>query len=104
MNNLAPMGYYRLLTGGLEMKRKLCIKLATTEVLMKLIQREQQKYPFSLKTKNVIELMNCSQTQAYEALERGDIPGARKIPGMGWRINRDVFLTWLYSEEVREFD
>ena len=50
--------------------------------------------------KHLTELMNCSQTQAYIALEKGNIPGTKKIPGLGWRINRDIFLAWLYCEEV----
>jgi hypothetical protein len=69
------------------------------KLLLELICREQKKYPVSLKSKDIVKIMNCCRTQGYELLEGGDIPGARKIPGLGWRINRDVFLTWLYGRE-----
>lgn len=75
------------------------IEPATKEVIFELVQAEQKKYPFSLKTKDIIEIMNCSQSQAYEALTAGKIPGAKKIDGLGWRINRDILFTWLYTKE-----
>ena len=79
------------------------IQPAVKEVLMELISKEQEKYPFSLKVPHLMELLNASDTAIYEKLERGEIPGARKYKGIGWRINRDVFLTWLYSgEEVNK--
>lgn len=79
------------------------IQLAAEKILMELISKEQEKYPFSLKVPHLMELLNASDTAIYEKLERGEIPGARKYKGIGWRINRDVFLTWLYSgEEVNK--
>lgn len=75
------------------------VELAAKEVLVEMIKAEQQKYPMSLKVKDIIPLLNCSQTQAYEALNACKIPGAKKIEGLGWRINRDIFFTWLYSNE-----
>lgn len=75
------------------------IEIMAKEVLMELISKEQEKYPMSLKVKDIIPLLNCSQTQAYEALNACKIPGAKKIEGLGWRINRDIFFTWLYSNE-----
>lgn len=79
------------------------IEIMAKEILMELISKEQEKYPFSLKVPHLMELLNASDTAIYEKLERGEIPGARKYKGIGWRINRDVFLTWLYSgEEVNK--
>lgn len=75
------------------------IEITAKEILMELISKEQEKYPMSLKVKDIIPLLNCSQTQAYEALNACKIPGAKKIEGLGWRINRDIFFTWLYSNE-----
>lgn len=75
------------------------IEIMAKEVLMELISKEQEKYPFSLKVPHLMELLNASDTAIYEKLERGEIPGAKKYKGIGWRINRDVFLTWLYSNE-----
>ncbi|MFW6016600.1 MAG: hypothetical protein ACOCRK_09190, partial [bacterium] len=59
------------------------IEHTVKEAVLELIKRSQESYPFSLKAKNIMELMNCSQTQAYTALEKGNIPGAKKIPGLG---------------------
>lgn len=64
------------------------IEITAKEILMELISKEQEKYPFSLKVPHLMELLNASDTA---------------IKGIGWRINRDVFLTWLYSgEEVNK--
>ncbi|MFW6047186.1 MAG: helix-turn-helix domain-containing protein [Candidatus Woesearchaeota archaeon] len=76
------------------------IELTAKEVLLELVKENRDSLPFSLKAKDLIKLMNCSRTQAYTALENGTIPGAKKIEGLGWRINREIFLTWLCSQEV----
>jgi hypothetical protein len=77
-------------------------QFSVKEVLLQLIKAEQEKYPFSLKAKMLPEIMNCEIEQIYRMLAKGEIPGAQKIKGLGWRINRDVLLTWLYSENERE--
>lgn len=66
----------------------------------KLIGIIQDKYPFSLKVKDIIELTGYSQATVYRMLECGDIPGAKKI--RGWRVPRDVFLSWWLADGVSE--
>jgi len=78
------------------------IQLTTKEVLMQLIKEEQQKYPFSLKVPDLMQLLNASDTAVYEKLERGEIPGAKKYKGIGWRVPRDLVLAWLYGQELEK--
>lgn len=75
------------------------IQFTAKEVLLQLIQEEKEKYPFSFKVKEIIPFLNSNKSQVYDAVKKGKIPGAQKIEGLGWRINRDVFLAWLYSQE-----
>ena len=79
------------------------IEVTAKNALLTLIREQQEKYPPSLKVKNVMEIMNCCKSQAYESINKGLIPGAKKIPGLGWRVNRDMLLIWIYaSEHVEE--
>ena len=78
------------------------IEITAKEILMELISKEQEKYPFSLKVPHLMELLNASDTAIYEKLERGEIPGARKYKGIGWRAPRDVILAWLYGQELHD--
>ena len=77
------------------------IELTAKEVLTELVQAEQKKYPIALKVPQITRILGTSDVTIYAKLEKDEIPGAKKIPGIGWRINRDVFLTWLYSKEVK---
>ncbi|MFW6047449.1 MAG: helix-turn-helix domain-containing protein [Candidatus Woesearchaeota archaeon] len=63
----------------------------------KINPNEQEKYPIALKVTDLMKILDTSDTTIYLKLKKGEIPGARKIPGIGWRINRDEFLNWLYS-------
>jgi predicted DNA-binding transcriptional regulator AlpA len=78
------------------------IQLQAKEVLIHLIQEHQTGLSFSLKVPKIAELLGASEWAVYEKLGRGEVPGARKIPGIGWRINRDIFLTWLYTQEMEK--
>ena len=55
-------------------------------------------YPYSLKVKHIIELTGYGQATVYRMLDCGEIPGAKKI--RGWRVPRDVFLSWWLSDGV----
>jgi len=76
------------------------VTLAAKEILQQKIDDMIQKYPASLKPKDIQEIMNCSQTQAYDLLNNSEIPSAKKLDGLGWRIPRETFLAWWYGEEV----
>ena len=75
------------------------IELTAKEVLLELIQAERKKYPASLKVPDIMRLLDTSDVTVYKKLKNGELPGGKKISGIGWRINRDVFLTWLYAKE-----
>ena len=60
----------------------------------------RSKYPFSLTVKHIIELTGYGQATVYRMLDCGEIPGAKKI--RGWRVPRDVFLSWWLSDGVSE--
>lgn len=77
------------------------IQLTAKEVLVNLVRENQEKLPFSLKVKDIVELTNTSDTTVYEALTAGKIPGARKIMGV-WRVPRDIFLAWWYGVNLEE--
>ena len=77
------------------------IELTAKEVLLELIREDIEKYPFSLKWEHVMKLLDISKPTVYKKLNAGEIPGAICIEGVGWRINRNIFLTWLYSKEVK---
>lgn len=78
------------------------IESLDNKALMFLIEKEQKKYPVSLKVPDLMEILDTSDTTVYLKLRKGEIPGARKISGIGWRINRDIFLTWFYSNEIEQ--
>ncbi|MFW6016502.1 MAG: helix-turn-helix domain-containing protein [bacterium] len=69
------------------------------DLFAKFINDQQEIYPISMKTKDLSEILNCSTTQVYKSLKKGLIPGAKNINGIGWRINRDIFFSWLYLKE-----
>jgi hypothetical protein len=75
------------------------ITLTAREILETKINETADKYPPALKTKHLLEIMNCYKAELYPLLNNGQIPAAKKIPGLGWRIPRDVFLSWWYGNE-----
>ena len=75
------------------------IQPTTEETLLTLVQAEQKKYPIMLKVSQITRMLDTSDVTVYEKLKKGEIPGAKHIPGIGWRITRDVFFTWLYGED-----
>ena len=77
------------------------ITLTAREILEKRINITAEKYPLSLKTTHLAQLMNCDREQVYVSLRKKEIPGAKKIKGLGWRVPRDVFLAWYYGKEVQ---
>ena len=75
-------------------------QITSKEILMELIREEREKYPKSMDYKHVMEILDTSNNTVYDKLKKGEIPGGRNIPGIGWRINRDVFFAWYYTAEV----
>ncbi len=73
--------------------------MEATQILEKQINQSRQELPFSLKVNHLVVLTNTSQSTIYESLQKGEIPGAKKING-SWRVSRDVFLSWWYGEEM----
>ena len=80
--------------------QNICMK--AKEVLEEQIGQSREELPFSLKVKHIVELTNSSKPQVYEMLDRDIIPGAKKVPGLGWRIPRDVFLSWWYGNKLEQ--
>ena len=70
------------------------------DIILTLIREKQAELPFVLESQTVAELMGTSRNTVYMKLRKGEIPGAKNIKGIGWRINRDLFLAWLYCQEV----
>lgn len=69
-----------------------------------LISEMRSELPFVLEAKEVVAMLKSSEKTVYRKLNAGEIPGGKNIPGIGWRINRDIFLTWLYTTEGGEMD
>lgn len=70
------------------------------ESLHKFIQQTRENYPLSLKVEHLVEITGYSENSVYLMLERGSIPGAKKIKG--WRVPRDTFLLWWYGDWFNE--
>lgn len=81
-------------------KQQQSITADAREILEKKIDEAIQKYPTGMKPYHLEEIMSCSQSQVYEFLNNYDIPGAKKLPSLGWRIPRETFLAWWYGKEV----
>ena len=81
------------------------IELEIKEVLRDLMQEQIDKYPFTLEANDLAKILNLKdKSQIYRQLskDKNSYPSAQKIPGIGWRFNRDIILTWLYSKEVND--
>ncbi|SDI96963.1 hypothetical protein SAMN04515654_12158 [Halanaerobium congolense] len=76
------------------------ITVEAKEILEKKIDAAIAKYPTGMKPYHLEEIMSCSKSQVYEFLNNYDIPGAKKLPSLGWRIPRETFLAWWFGEEV----
>jgi hypothetical protein len=87
-------------TSGVKSKNQ-SVTLAAREILEKKMDEFIDKYPSALKPKDIMEIMNTTQARTYEALNRGDIPGAKKIKGFGWRIPRETFFIWWFSKSIK---
>ena len=72
------------------------------EILEDQIQQTREQLPVSLKPNHLIEIMNTSKSQVYKLLKRDKIPSAKKLDGLGWRIPRDVFLSWWYGNLAKK--
>ncbi|PTX14570.1 hypothetical protein SAMN04488598_1654 [Halanaerobium congolense] len=70
----------------------------TKEIIKKRVDQEVEKHSLLMKVSEVKEILDIHDDgQIYKMLNNDQIPGAKKIPGLGWRINRDIFFIWLYS-------
>lgn len=69
---------------------------AVRDTLQQLIQKTSQGYPLSLKVEHLVEITGYSENSVYLMLEKGEIPGAKKIKG--WRVPRDTFLLWWHGD------
>ncbi len=56
--------------------------------------------PAVITVEELAVLLRVNRKTVYEALARGDIPGAKRI-GVTYRIHRDAVLTWLASSQDR---
>jgi len=56
--------------------------------------------PEILTADEVAQLLRLNRKTVYEALARGEIPGARRI-GRTYRIARSALLEWLANGQVR---
>lgn len=72
------------------------------KALITLIEKRRNKLPHSLKVPEVADELNASEDSVYIKLNRGEIPGASKIPGIGWRVNTDIFLAWLCATDLEK--
>lgn len=50
--------------------------------------------PPVLTVEEVASLLRISRGAAYQAIHRGEIPGARRV-GRSFRVSRDAVLAWL---------
>jgi excisionase family DNA binding protein len=62
--------------------------------------REHTEDPSVLTVDELAALLRVNRKTVYDALARGDIPGARRI-GTSYRILRDAVLQWLASSQGR---
>lgn len=56
--------------------------------------------PAVITAEELAALLRVNRKTIYEALARGDIPGAKRI-GVTYRIHRDAVLAWLASSQDR---
>ncbi len=64
------------------------------------IARDLTEAPAILTVDELADLLRVNRKTLYDALSRGEIPGARRI-GTTYRIYRDAVLTWLTSGQDR---
>ncbi len=76
-------------------KTKLIIKKKVERFFVSCMKETRENYPISLKVKHMAEITNLSSNSIYLLLEKGKIPGAKKIKG--WRVPRDTFLSWWFG-------
>ena len=72
------------------------------KTLITLIEKRRKNLPHSLEVPDVMKELNAKKDSVYGKLNRGEIPGAQKIPGIGWRVNTDIFLAWLCVPELEK--
>jgi len=84
------------------------VVLKAKEILERKIDEKLEKYPSTLTVEHLQKIMSSkknelySKSQIYNLLNNGQIPSAKKIPGMGWRIPALTFFAWwLGSGEVK---
>lgn len=78
------------------------ITLTAREILEKKINEAVANYPTALKAKHLPQIMNCHKPEVYRLLEKGRVPGAKKLPGLGWRIPTLPFFAWFYGNRKDE--
>ena len=59
----------------------------------------RRKLPIFLTVEELAGLLRVNRKTVYEALSRGDIPGARRIRGT-YRISRDAVLAWFTAGQA----
>jgi excisionase family DNA binding protein len=64
------------------------------------VREEAEPPPSVLTVDELAALLRVNRKTVYEALSRGEIPGARRI-GATYRILRDAVLEWLASGQER---
>lgn len=71
-------------------------ELNTTLPLAVAIPAPATSLPAILKADEVAGLLRINRKTLYEAVQRGDIPGAFRV-GRCLRFRRDAVLTWLHQ-------
>lgn len=72
---------------------------ALKEVLREKIDIKMKAYPSALRPSDIEEIMNCSKNASYPALRAGEIPGAKKISNLGWRVPKELFFVWWFGDK-----
>ena len=63
-------------------------------------QNDAEPLALFLTVDELADVLRLNRKTVYDALSRGDIPGARRIGGT-YRISRDAVLAWFTSGQGR---
>jgi excisionase family DNA binding protein len=85
---------------GLPLERMIVIDASGDEMDPQPSARAREHAPSVLNVEELAALLRVNRKTVYDALARGEIPGARRI-GATYRILRDAVLEWLASGQDR---
>ena len=64
---------------------------------MEKVHLEKHDYPLVLTAQDIKEILNVSQSVAYEVMNREDFP-LLKVKGKIKRVSRDKFFEWMEGD------